>query len=506
MPPEREVTSTRTDHRTTPPPARRPIPERSGIGWAVAITAVAVAALLIPGLVLSTDAIPARLGTSGALTLVVFAAAVAGWISNCADDTFVALVAAVALVIAGTLPAEKLFAALGAEQIWLLLAAFVLAAAISRTPLPARAAVRLLAGARGLRSAAHRTTAAVLLTALLVPSTGGRAALLVPVHRALAETLPGAAPDADPRRPARMLALLLPTTVLLSAAATLTGAGAHLITNAVLESAGYPAIGFGWWLLLGVPFAAVSSHLAAELVLLLFSRRTDRGAELRIDPDYLREQLAVPTGLQPAERRVLALLAGVVAMWCTEELHGLSPALTALVGALLVTAPRIGALELDTAVSAVPWSMLLFTAATASLGSALSESGAATWLAAAVLDGGGGPVPVLLTVVVLSAAAHLLVQSRSARSAVLIPLLIPAAVTAGADPVALAFASTAAAGFCHTTTSSAKPLAVFSRLSGVPTFGPRDLLLLSAPLGPLVAVLVAVFALAVWPLLGLPLD
>ena len=68
-----------------------------------------------------------------------------------------------------------------------------------------------------------------------------------------------------------------------------------------------------------------------------------------------------------------------------------------------------------------------------------------------------------------------------------------------------ALASTAAAGFCHTLPASAKPVALFAEPpDGVPTFVPGDLLRLSAVLAPLSAALVLLFALAVWPLLGVP--
>jgi CBS-domain-containing membrane protein len=47
-------------------------------------------------------------------------------------------------------------------------------------------------------------------------------------------------------------------------------------------------------------------------------------------------------------------------------------------------------------------------------------------------------------------------------------------------------------------------VALYSDLPGVPTYTPRDLLRLSAVLAPLTAALVLLFALFVWPLLGVP--
>ncbi len=84
-------------------------------------------------------------------------------------------------------------------------------------------------------------------------------------------------------------------------------------------------------------------------------------------------------------------------------------------------------------------------------------------------------------------------------------VLIALAPAVGLSPAAVAFASTAAAGFCHTLPSSAKPVALFAKVEDTETYSPRDLLRLSAVLAPVSAGLVLLFSVAVWPLLGLPL-
>ncbi|RZQ60549.1 SLC13 family permease [Amycolatopsis suaedae] len=489
---------TRTAYATQPLP--RPVqprrPHRTVHRWLVPLAAFAGALGLLYALLPGPQS---GLPHAGKITLVVFAAAVLAWLSGKVDDTFVGLAAAVALVLAGVLSSGDLFAALGGETIWLLIAAFALAAGLTATGLPTRAAILLCARARSPRRLVHLVTAALVGTALAVPATSGRAALALPVFLALATAL------ADRPKLVKALALTFPTVILLSAVASLIGAGAHVITSTVLATLTGSGISYGWWLLLGLPFAVVSSHLAAELVLLLFTDRATRVRPLRLDAD----QLAAATGvgvrgpLTGAQWRALAVLAGVVLLWCTESVHNLSPALVALLGAVLVTAPKVGTVTVSDAVDAVPWSLLLFMTTTTVLGAALSTSGAAAWLGDAVFGGAAGsPLAVLALVVGVSTAAHLVLQSRSARSSVIVPLVVPLAMAAGMNPVALAFASTVAAGFCHTMPSSAKPVAMFA---GTSAFGKADLLRVSAVLAPLFVLLVLGFALAVWPAFGLAL-
>ncbi|ONI86441.1 transporter [Actinosynnema sp. ALI-1.44] len=425
------------------------------------------------------------------LTLVIFGVTVAAWMVGRLDDTFVGLVAALTLVLAGVIHRDDLFGALGGDTIWLLIAAFVIAQGLAATGLPERVGAALIARARSVRQLAHLVTAGLVLTALAVPATSGRAALALPVFMALAEALK--------ERPAvvRALALLMPSVILLSAIATLIGAGAHLITSQLLTGLTGTGIGFGQWLLLGLPFAVISSHLGAELVVLLMTRREHRRAAL--PPVHLNKQPF--TG---AQKRVTVVLTVVIALWCTGLLN---PALVALVGAVVITSPKVGTIGMSAALAKVPWSLLLFMASTAVIGTALSHSGAAQWLGHAAFGGAAGNAMLLLiTVVVVSAAAHLVLQSRSARSAVLVPLVVPVAVATGLNPAALAFASTAAAGFCHTLPSSAKPVAMFATAEDVPTYRKRDLVRLSLVLGPLIAALVVAFAVFVWPVFGLPME
>lgn len=176
-------------------------------------------------------AVPGRFpGLSGdaRFTLVVFTLATYSWIATSVDDTYVALGAGLALTATGVISSETLFATLGDEIVWLLICAFVLATAVTKTGLAGRAAAFLVGGAGTVRQLVHLTTAALVVTAFAVPATSGRAALALPVFLALAKAL------ADRTRLVVMLALLFPTVILLSAVATLIGAGAHLITVGVL--------------------------------------------------------------------------------------------------------------------------------------------------------------------------------------------------------------------------------------------------------------------------------
>ena len=494
-----------------------PIGQRSGWGidisarHLVAIVAAVIVAVLVSwwlGIAASSPATPEaaiRLTPSAAITLSVFAIAVWFWVFTSIDDTYVALGAAVILVVLGVLPENTLFDSLGDDTVWLLLGAFVIAAGITASGLATRAAAFIIVGARNTRQLMHLSNAALVATAFAVPSTSGRAALAMPVFLSLASVL------RNRPRIVLALALLFPSVILLSAVASYLGAGAHLITSQILTAAGEMQFSFANWMLYGLPLAVVSSVICVELILWLFTTREERKAALDINIADLQSHTTIPiTGkLTMAQTKTAWLVLSVVTLWCSEPLHGIHPAVIALVGGLAMCSSGLGVVKLGKALKSVPWSLLIFMAATLAMGSALVSSGAAHWATGGILEpirhsGQYAPLLFIALVVLMSTAAHLIIQSRSARSAVLIPLVVSMAPELGVEPVAAAFASTAAAGFCHTLSSSAKPMALFSVIEDTPTYSAGDLLRLAAWLAPISALLVIFFSLVVWPMLGMP--
>lgn len=262
----------------------------------------------------------------------------------------------------------------------------------------------------------------------------------------------------------------------------------------------------------GLPLAVVSSVICVELVLKLFTTPEERSKALSISVGDLQNHTTIPIRgrFTPDQVKTCWLVVGVILMWCTEPIHGIHPAIIALAGGLLMSSTGLGVVDLGKALKSVPWSLLIFMAATLAMGSALVTSGAAGWAAQSMLGsirgaGMGAGLVFVAVIIAISTAAHLVIQSRSARSAVLIPIVVSLAPEVGISAVAASFASTAAAGFCHTMSSSAKPMALYAKVDNAPTYSARDLLRLSAWLAPISFVLVLVFALFIWPLIGMPL-
>jgi di/tricarboxylate transporter len=409
------------------------------------------------------------------------------------DEAPVALLAALALLATGSITPRAFYASLGHDLIWLLLGAFLLAAVMRHSGLAERVALRAVAHSRTPRGLMLRLTGLISLTAFVVPSTSGRAALLLPVFLALAPALP------RPRH-VTALALLFPSVILLSAAASLLGAGAHLVALDLLGRMGRPVPGFFGWMLLAAPFALVSSLLACELILRLTLSRADRAQLLELPPP-------VAQAMDRRQQAVAVLVTLTVLAWCTEAWHGVPAPVVAMGAALLATLKPLTGSDFKGAMGQVEWNLILFMAATLVLGEALIGSGAAAAVATRVtasLDTASWPAAALWAAVALVALlAHLLIASRTARATVLLATVALPLSASGVALELLVFTLVIGSGFCQTLTASAKPVALLAQAGGAHAYGPRELLRLSAALLLPLWGLLWLWAFVVWPLQGL---
>jgi len=445
---------------------------------------------------------PGDLTVNGRMALAAFGLSVISWTLTKLNDTFVALLAAIGLVLTRTIDPDGFFASIGNSVVWLMIGAFIVARALNQSGLAARFTFAMTRGAHTIGQLFYLLTAVLLLTALVIPSTSGRAALLVPVYQAIAGTLQN-------ERINRALALALPVNILLTAVGSLVGAGAHLVINDTLAQMVGSRFSFIEWMILGMPFAAISAFASTWVILRLFLTRQERS--LRLDA-YLRSKLPAPGPWTRQERYVGLVTAALVALWATEAWHGIDNALVAILGALAVTIPSFGALKFKDAAKGVEWEMILFVAASLALSEALVLSGAGRWLVDTLMVRSGlstleSQLAILSGVVVITLTAHLYITSRSARGAVIAPLVILLALALEIDPRLLAWVTAAGVGYCITLVVSAKPLTMFQQMGGgQPAFSAGDLARLSGVLAPLHVALILLFAFFYWPLLLPPLP
>ncbi|MBD2313446.1 anion permease [Desertifilum sp. FACHB-1129] len=454
--------------------------------WPLASLAVAAIAILLPG----------SLPTQARLSLFAFALAVILWSTTRLNAAYIALIAMLLLVLSGGSPQEQLFDALASDIIWLMIGAFILGGAVQKTGLASRLTQLVVARAHNVSSVFWLVTTLLILLAFVIPSTSGRAAVVIPIFRSIAKA-------AGDRRITRALALLMPTIILVSTISALVGAGSHLIALDLLQQISSESISFLQWSIYGLPFGIVASYLSCWIVMRLFLDRKRRQRPIRVP------QQAANRPLSQAEWTTLGIITGTIALWLTADWHGLEIATVTVVAAALLTAPGIGVLSWKDGLKAVSWNLIIFVGAALVLGHALIDSGAAQWIIDRLFGATGiaqasSPAILLLILSFISLTSHIYMTSHTARAAALVPALLYLGSSLQLNPVAVLFISTVGMDYCLTFPVSSKALLMFQELEGE-TYQPSDLLYLSAVLLLVHLVLMLAFYYGYWRWIGLAL-
>lgn len=439
--------------------------------------------------------LPTSLPPVARLSLFAFALAVILWSTTSLNAAYVALAVMMLLILSGGSPQEKLYEALASDVIWLMIGAFVLGGAVQQTGLASRLTQLVVARARTVGSMFWLLTTMLIPLSFFIPSTSGRAAVVIPVFRSIANA-------AGDRRITRAMALLMPTVILVATISTLIGAGSHLIANDLLNQIAGERISFAQWALYGLPFGVAASYISCWVIMRLF-----------LDKGRINRQLQVPQSknkpLSRAEWTTLIVVALMVALWLTESWHGFEIATVTVAGALVLTAPGAGVLSWKDGLKAVSWNLVIFVGAALVLGRALIESGAAQWIinqlfAVSGIVGANSRLLILLVLTLISLTSHIYMTSHTARAVALVPAMLYLASSLQLNPTAVLFISTVGMDYCLTFPVSSKALLMFQELEGE-TYKPADLLRLSSVLLLVHLGLIVLFYYGYWRWIGLKL-
>lgn len=316
-------------------------------------------ASLVLAVLLAVGPVPQPLGRNAAVVLVTLAL----WSTGLVPPFLTSLIFFAAVLIPGLAPPELVFAGFGSAAVWLIVSGFVIGAAITGSGLGGRIAGVLapLAGGSYLRLVAVMTLAAMAL-GFVMPSSVGRAVVLVPVGMALAERL-GLHKGSNGRiglAVALTLACNMPSFAILPSN----------IPNMILAGAaeGQHGVTFGYmsYLLLHYPVLGIAkSALTVALIVALFPDRIEAGSA----------EATPRAPLSPQERRVALILAATLALWMTDRLHGVGPAWIGIATAALLLMPGLGAVPPKQFNASVDFGMVLFVAGALALGAVVNASG-----------------------------------------------------------------------------------------------------------------------------------
>jgi sodium-dependent dicarboxylate transporter 2/3/5 len=464
-----------------------------------------------------------------ALACLVFALVL--WIGEALPFHISGILAMLLLAFLGVQPWPDLVkAGMGDESVIFFVAVLLLAAALAKSGLASRLIKPFLKMAGGsTRGAVFAVLAAGAFLAPWITALAA-AALVLPSAKAIL--------DAEGERPGESrfgtaIALAVAWGPLIGACATPAGSGSNpIVVRFLAELAGLD-ISFVQWMALGVPLTLVLLPLGWLILILLFPPERKRlrsvGADSRsslgigagsgsgaavndaADTKPLNDSRpgATPrTSLSRGEKGVGIVFAIVVALWLATPLVSawmgikLTVSAVACLGAIALFLPGVTGLSWKDLASSIDWAGILLIATGVALGTALYKSGAAAWVAAAVLGGIGALQP--FGRLAAMAAGVLLVKvvfsSNTLTGTVIVPLIIALGATLGIDSRLLALAGGFTANFAVILVTTS-PVNVLPWSTGY--FSIRDMAKAGLVFAPFVALAVALVFTVLAPAIGL---
>jgi sodium-dependent dicarboxylate transporter 2/3/5 len=394
----------------------------------------AIAALVIVMLLPTPEGLP----VAGHRMLAILAFAVIIWMTEAIDYAVSAIVIAVLMafmlglapsvanpkVLLGTSGALGMaFSGFANTALVLVAAALFLAAAMTITGLDKRIALSILS--RVGTEARHVVIGTILVgfvIALMVPSTTARVACLVPITLGII-----AAFGVNKRGVfASMLMITTVQTASIWNVGIKTAAAQNMVAIGFIEKAYNQTITWLDWFIAAAPFAIL---MCVALYFVMMIMMKPEVMEVPGGREGIRKSLTALGSMKTSELKLLAISLTLIAFWATEGiLHKFDTSTTTITAVALMFMPGVGILTWKEAQPRIPWGTVILFGVGISLGTALLQTNAATWLANIVVaEFGLKNATVLFILAVMSlflVVIHLGFASATALAAAMIPIVI----------------------------------------------------------------------------------
>jgi len=259
--------------------------------------------------------------------------------------------------------------------------------------------------------------------------------------------------------------------------ATIIGTPANTIMVGMLEKMYGVQIGFGQWMLFGLPLSVVMMAVAWLLMTRILFPMS--GLELSGGREIIARELEELGPVKPEEKRIIAVSTFVAVCWLSRGFLGKVPFITdffpnfdyvhdttiGIVGALLMFAiptnlrKKQFLLDWKTAVK-IPWDVILLFGGGLAIANGFAKTGLAAYIASLLTGLDGLNLTLFVGVVVWLTTLLTESTSNTATATLLVPIMGAAAIALGVHPYATIVGASVAASFAFMLPVATPPNAV----------------------------------------------
>jgi anion transporter len=281
-----------------------------------------------------------------------------------------------------------------------------------------------------------------VVLSLFISATTAKAAILLPVFMVVAAIYGATSKSKNNFGRNILLQNLFQNNM--GASSFLTGSGANLLAASLIAGAIGSDIFFSQWMTAAFPVAMllmiIGWFIGVKIIFPLSPE--ERKPHIEGGMDSLKKELDKMGPVSKNEIKSLVIFGSILALWVTDQWHGISPTAVAFVGGIVALLPNIGIVKWNDV--DIPWHLLLFSAGAYTLGAGFKVTDLPQISVNAAFDamGFGADTPFWLLYVVLTGGmvfSALFMQSKTMRSMIFVPIAIGVAVRFGFPVMSLAF-------------------------------------------------------------------
>jgi len=379
---------------------------------------------------------PDTLSPAGHRALTVFAGVFLLYLTEPVPLAATSLAIVPLVVFASIGKVGEALAPFGSTSVYLLVGAFILAAAMIKTRLAERITYLIMSTIGiGTRNLTFGIMLANIALAFLIPSSTARTAILLPVSLSIISMF---GIEGRSRFSVNLLLTLAFTNATISAG-ILTATIPNPLTVDFIVKAGGPSIDYMQWFIYGFPPALLMTLFTWWFIQICYKPERD---EIPGGTAHVTEKLAEMGRMSAPEWRTLSVFLLVVLMWVTGKWTGINSTIACLCGVFLLFLPRFGVITWKEAEQGVSWQIIMVTGGGMALGTALMRTGAAKWLANAIFDSLGlaslGIVALLIVLLIIVQYMHILFAGTTVMLTAMMPIVLALGQTANIPPAVIA--------------------------------------------------------------------
>ncbi len=314
---------------------------------------------------------PEGLPVEGFRTLGLFLMAIVWWIGAVFPDFVTAFWLLASLVLFKVVPLGTAFSAFSGSVIWIVIPALAIGVALSKTGLLRRIVLKILSMFKGsFKSQVLAFLVAGNIVNPLIPSATAKIAIAGPLARTYSEEMGFERKS----KPAAGLFTAMWSAFGACGPFFLTGTTMCFVMIGLLPAEYQAQWTFAKWFLAVWPWGVVWFILSYIFIRLFYTPKEEKP----LPEGYMKEQYSALGKMSVNEKIALAVLGFCLVMWVSESFHGVSAAVVALLGMIVLLSTSV--LDRQSFRSNIAWDAVIFIACNTGIAGVFSVTGITAWV------------------------------------------------------------------------------------------------------------------------------